>query len=235
MPVVVPLLMDWFAPRSVIDLGCGPGGWLAAFAAAGVERLRGVDLPEAEADLQVPRDWFLPHDLSEPLQLDQAFDLALCIEVAEHLPPQSAPGLVKSLVDFAPVVVFSAAVPCQFGSGHRNEQYPDYWAELFAVHDYWPVDCLRQRIWDSTCSWFHQQNLLVYAPPLVAERHGRLADLLMPGEPPETRLHPTGGVLQGLYHAAWLGGKTGTHRLVSDEQGDYLLTTPRSAQPPLDG
>ena len=29
--VVVPMLMDWLKPASVIDLGCGTGEWLATF------------------------------------------------------------------------------------------------------------------------------------------------------------------------------------------------------------
>ena len=41
--IIVPLAMRLFAPRSVVDVGCGSGVWLAAFERAGVERIYGLD------------------------------------------------------------------------------------------------------------------------------------------------------------------------------------------------
>jgi hypothetical protein len=49
------------------------------------------------------------------------FDLAISLEVAEHLPEGSAGALVSTLIEAAPVVVFSAAIKGQSGTNHINE------------------------------------------------------------------------------------------------------------------
>jgi hypothetical protein len=69
-------------------------------------------------------------DLSRPFQLAESFDLAICLEVAEHLPKQSAPGCIRWLPRLAPVVLFSAGVLLQGGTRHVNEQRPAYWQGL---------------------------------------------------------------------------------------------------------
>jgi hypothetical protein len=63
---------------------------------------------------------FLPHDIATPLpeHLVGRFDLAVCLEVAEHLPPERAESFIRELCDLAPVVLFSAAIPGQGGTGH---------------------------------------------------------------------------------------------------------------------
>ena len=41
---MVPMIYDLFKPQSVIDIGCGVGGWLRAFKEiCKVEDVRGVD------------------------------------------------------------------------------------------------------------------------------------------------------------------------------------------------
>jgi SAM-dependent methyltransferase len=62
---------------------------------------------------------------------DGPFDLALCLEVAEHLTPRMGDRLVEFLARHAPVVVFTAAPPGQGGIGHVNEQERDYWVARF--------------------------------------------------------------------------------------------------------
>src|SRR5262249_5272865 len=70
---------------------------------------------------------------------------------------------VRSLVTLAPVVVFSAAIPEQGGVDHLNEQWPEYWANLFASHDYCAVDCLRSKIWNKAhVQWWYAQNTIFY-------------------------------------------------------------------------
>ena len=41
--ILVPLVMDLVGPRSVIDVGCGIGDWLAVFSEHGVADVVGVD------------------------------------------------------------------------------------------------------------------------------------------------------------------------------------------------
>jgi 2-polyprenyl-3-methyl-5-hydroxy-6-metoxy-1,4-benzoquinol methylase len=173
---VVPIVLQLVQPKSIIDVGCGDGSWLSVFRELGVSDMVGLDGDYVDRRLlQIPQDQFRATDLSSPFGLSRTFDLAICLEVAEHLPPQSAEGFVNALTQLAPGVLFSAAIPLQGGTQHLNEQWPDYWAALFKTHDYLPIDCIRERIWkNENVEWFYAQNILLFAS---AERMREDSDL----------------------------------------------------------
>jgi SAM-dependent methyltransferase len=161
---VVPLIVDLIRPRSVVDIGCGVGTWLAAFSDHGVADIAGVDGDYVVRNmLEIPEDRFLARDLTKPLSLDRRFDLVCCLEVAEHLAAESARTLISSLTGLGSVILFSAAVPYQGGANHVNEQWPEYWSKLFEEKGYLPVDSLRARIWsDPNLDWWYAQNILLF-------------------------------------------------------------------------
>lgn len=163
--VIVPMLMELVAPASIVDVGCGDGAWLSVFAERGVSDHHGIDGPWVNPDrLAIARDRFTRADLASPPALGRRFDLALSLEVAEHLPASAADGFIASLVRLAPVVVFSAAIPGQGGTGHVNEQWPDHWADRFSAHGYTCIDTLRMRVWDDPAvAWWYAQNILIFA------------------------------------------------------------------------
>ena len=162
---VVPHVIDLLQPRSVIDVGCGVGAWLAMFAECGVEDMLGVDGDYVDRGrLLIPVDRFVAWDLTTSLQLNRRFDLVVSLEVAEHLPERCASDFVQSLTSLAPVVLFSAAIPFQRGKGHVNEQWPQYWAELFAGEGYVSRDVLRSIFWTHPdVEWWYAQNMVIYA------------------------------------------------------------------------
>jgi SAM-dependent methyltransferase len=188
--VIVPLVLHLIRPRSVVDVGCGTGAWLATFARHGVADYLGVDGFTPAGLLEIPRDRFLAADLTRPLTLGREFDLAVSLEVAEHLPGSAAGTIVESLTRLAPAVLFSAAIPGQGGTGHLNEQWPDYWARLFADHGFGPVDALRPRIWhEEHVEFWYAQNTMLY----VAEgRQGEFPNLQEAAAvgPPLAAVHP---------------------------------------------
>ena len=161
---ILPLVLDIVKPSSVIDIGCGTGNWLAIAHELGVREVLGIDGRWVKAQLAIPPEKFIEHDLSKPLKLDRRFDLALSLEVAEHLPASAARIFVQSLCDAADVVLFSAAIPGQGGRRHVNEQWPAYWAELFAVLRYECYDFLRPKIWNNPrVTWHYAQNSVIFA------------------------------------------------------------------------
>lgn len=173
---ILPVVLDLVHPSSAVDVGCGDGSWLQVLSELGIDEVVGVDGPWALAGLKIDRASFVPLDLSSPLGLGRRFDLAISLEVAEHLPASGAPRFVKQLTELAPVVLFSAAVPGQGGTGHVNEQWPDHWAELFAAHGYALVDALRQRFWDDpTIEPWYAQNAFVYASEAARTQSPALA------------------------------------------------------------
>jgi SAM-dependent methyltransferase len=173
---IVPLVVDLFHPRGVVDVGCGDGSWLAVFRKLGVQNVLGIDGDYVERGLlRIPQEHFQAADLSRPLVLPQTFDLAVSLEVAEHLPEECAAVFIESLTRLAPVILFSAAIPFQGGVHHVNEQWPDKWGELFQERDYLPIDCIRKRIWQNDAvDWWYAQNILVFAHETFLQRNALL-------------------------------------------------------------
>jgi 2-polyprenyl-3-methyl-5-hydroxy-6-metoxy-1,4-benzoquinol methylase len=141
--IVLPLLIDIFQPRSLIDIGCGQGTWSKTAMDLGIEDQIGVDGAWAQPVLSIPRDKFRPCDLAAPFDLGRHFDLAISMEVGEHTTPARADAFVGNIVRHADAVVFSAAAPYQGGVHHVNEQWPAYWAAKFAARDFRCFDFLR--------------------------------------------------------------------------------------------
>lgn len=157
-------------PRNhIADIGCGTGTWLAAALEQGAETAFGMEGGwVTQAMLDDPRIAFVPHDLERPFSAPRV-DLALSLEVAEHLSPERAQGFVADLVAIAPAILFSAAIPGQGGVGHRNEQWQGWWATLFAQHGYSAHDVIRPQIWtdDAIPAWY-RQNAVLYLDAATA-------------------------------------------------------------------
>jgi len=162
---VLPIVFDLLKPSSIVDIGCGAGHWLAMALELGVNDVLGVDGDWAlKTKLEIPRDKFLAHDLTTPLQLGRKFDLALSLEVAEHLAESQARPFVQTLCTVSDKIIFSAAIPGQGGRHHVNEQWPAYWAHLFADCGFECHDLLRPRIWTNPrVLWYYAQNCLIFA------------------------------------------------------------------------
>lgn len=161
---VLPLVQDWIHPRSVIDVGCGVGAWLSVWQELGIHNFLGVDGDYVDRDqLLIPQQTFLARNLVEPLDLDQRFDLAMSLEVAEHLPLEAADAFVETLVQLSDVVLFSAAIPFQGGTGHLNEQWTKEWIKRFEQQGYRLLDLLRHRLWENpNVEPWYIQNLLLF-------------------------------------------------------------------------
>jgi SAM-dependent methyltransferase len=161
---IVPLILEDLRPTSVIDVGCGEGSWLAEFLRLGVENVQGVDGPSALSErLKIPTERFRVADLERGLEISGKYDIALCLEVAEHLSPDAGARLLDALCGCTSYVVFSAAVPMQGGSHHVNEQWLDYWIERFEKRGFEAIDSFRPRIvFNLNISWWYRQNLVLF-------------------------------------------------------------------------
>jgi hypothetical protein len=161
---VVPEILEVTGPvRSVVDVGGGAGAWLREFLQQGVARGLLIDSPAVRPLLLIDPALFQPCDLNQEMPSLPQFDLALCLECAEHLPASRAELLVAALTEAADRVVFSAAVPRQGGKGHVNEQPASYWRELFARRGFVCHDVLRPRFLHAAeVPYWYRQNLFLY-------------------------------------------------------------------------
>ncbi len=160
---VVPLVMSLLEPSSIVDWGCGTGIWLKTFQKYGISRMLGIDGEMMEGTAQFREDQFLKKDLTQAIELRSKFDLALCLEVAEHLPASAAETLINSLTRSSKKILFSAAIPHQAGTGHIHLQWPSFWADLFARKGFVPLDIIRKLIWsDPKVAYYYRQNIILY-------------------------------------------------------------------------
>jgi hypothetical protein len=118
------------------------------------------------------------------------------LEVAEHLPPESAELFADNLSQSPPFAMLSAAIPGQGGLGRLNERWPSYWAALFEQYGSRVTGWLRWVVWDDERvePWYRQNPSARVRP---AGRHG-----------------PDG---MGIRHAASCCGPSGDLRLAATD------------------
>lgn len=171
---VVPVVLRHLRPSSILDVGCGAGAWIAAYAESGVDDFMGVDAGYVRPDqLLFDPSSFHAIDVAGVFRLGRTFDMVQCLEVAEHLDPSASETLVDNLVAHAPIVLFSAAPPGQGGENHINERPYGYWRDLFQGYGYSLFDFLRPQIRfrRSVENWY-RYNMLVFAREDAAARFG---------------------------------------------------------------
>lgn len=182
---VLPIVFDKFKPNSILDVGCGIGTWLKVAKDLGVNNILGIDGSYINKQLLKIKDSeFKEFDLNLPFNLNQQFDLIICLEVAEHVSQEYASNLIKSLCDHGNIILFSAAIPGQGGQNHCNEQWPDYWQEKFQSEGFGSYDVLRNDIWlNEKIDWWYRQNLILCineTHPLAAQYKKGVLPLVHP-------------------------------------------------------
>jgi len=162
--IYLKYLWHFFQPASVLDVGCGRGTWLKACHELGSHKLLGLDGDWNKQSLMIDSAiHFQSTDLNKPFSVAEKVDLAMSLEVAEHLEPSTAPQFIKCLTDASDIVLFSAAYTKQGGTNHINEQPHTYWARLFAAQGFVPFDLFRPVFWgnEDVCFWY-RQNVFLY-------------------------------------------------------------------------
>jgi len=161
---VVPFIIEILNPKSVVDVGCGIGTWLKVFEENGIIDVLGIDGNYVDKSLmKIDLNNFIDFDLEKLFISDKKFDLAISLEVAEHLSEASSDVFVKTLTGLSDVVIFSAAIPLQDGQNHINEQEPQYWIEKFEKEGYKLLDIIRPFFWNNkSVDWWYRQNILLF-------------------------------------------------------------------------
>jgi hypothetical protein len=153
---------------AVLDVGCGPAMILEELIELGHSFVTGMDGSVHAKNPKIPA--VILCDFRKGIPQNYKYNMVICTEVAEHLDGRFSGLLVKGLVDTSRRdgrIFFTAATPGQGGIDHVNEQPPEYWHELFALHGWYPdmkeTDAIRQECgkfkrmtWFVTNSWMYK-------------------------------------------------------------------------------
>jgi hypothetical protein len=80
------------------------------------------------------RQYLWEATLSDPIP--RSYDLIVCIEVLEHLSRSDGEAAIENLCRHTDQVLLSTTPEHYAEATHLNVQPPEYWAELFARHDF---------------------------------------------------------------------------------------------------
>ena len=164
--IIVPYIYEIFKPNSVVDLGCGLGTFLYVFKEHGVKTILGLDgkwVDKEKLFRNIPKECFYEIDIEEGLKIDNKFDLALCLEVLEHVDEKYADQAIEVLTNLSDRIVFSAAIPGQGGQNHVNEQWIEYWRFKFNEKGFEIYDIFRPYFWNNKeLAVWYKQNLFLF-------------------------------------------------------------------------
>lgn len=155
--------------KRTIDFGGGIGAWSKAMKDEYGAEVIMLDGSPVDRSRYLEKDEFVSCDftkdnLNEVVKKYKKFDLAMSIEVAEHLEERYLENFIDSMCMASDLILFSAATKYQGGNHHVNEQLQSYWVAKFAVHGYRKIDCIRKHFWDNTeVDCVVRQNCFVFA------------------------------------------------------------------------
>lgn len=149
--------------QNIVDFGCGAGTWLWCAKSFGTKDILGLDGDYVPKGMRMINDeYFMPADLEKVQILPKKYDLAMSLEVAEHLSPDAADNFVESLCGASDTILFSAAHPGQGGNGHINEQPIEYWIDKFRIHDYHPINIKHLFSGDENIKNCYKDNIILF-------------------------------------------------------------------------
>lgn len=151
--------------NSVVDFGCGVGSWLYVFKNHhNIPEIIGLDgdwVPNKQ--LVIDKNEFIETNMENTVNLNKRFDLAISLEVAEHISQKNASIFVKNIITHSDMIIFSAAIPFQGGSNHINEQWQSYWSDMFEAYGYRAIDIIKPAIWNNDeIPYYYKQNIVLY-------------------------------------------------------------------------
>lgn len=151
--------------KSTIDVGCGTGYYAGRFAAMGVDRAVGIEpnpitgtyLGGAEA---ITADVTAGDDLGLG-----AFDLAMSLEVVEHIPRERHDRFFDFLCSSARrYVVFAGGTPGQAGVGHIACRPETEWEAELNQRGWVRHPHLTRFLRTSAFYWWSRRNTMVFVP-----------------------------------------------------------------------
>lgn len=161
-PQVWDFLIDRFAPKSIMDIGCGEGYLMEYFASKGIE-VFGIDGLQANKD-NAPesiRERIEIHDYTTGYSNAENVDMVISCEFVEHVEPRYMHNYLLQFFN-CKTLVFTHALPGQPGHHHVNCMSDDNWIELMAIFK-WKLSLL-------TCQARKVVNKVLWETVLIFEK-----------------------------------------------------------------
>lgn len=128
-------LIETFDIKSVIDIGCGPGGMVELC------KRKGLDVLGVDGDYTVPRPESIKenvviHDYAQgPFIPDKIYDLAWTVEFVEHVDECFMQNFIDTFKK-CKYVIMTHALPGQPGWHHVNCQHAGYWLNVMEKNNF---------------------------------------------------------------------------------------------------
>lgn len=171
------LIRDVFQPKSVIDMGCGPGNLMYFLHELGVEA-DGVDFSQASKDTAPPEvaDRIRIGSVTDIDIPDNSYELAICREVFEHLRVLDVQKAVENICRIsakyvyvttrfhpAPATLFDVTTEFEVDPTHITLQNMDMLRLMFVLQG-----MRRRRDLEDALDWLKKGRVLVYEKPGAA-------------------------------------------------------------------
>lgn len=163
--IIVPLLIKYINPKSVLDIGCATGIWLSQFKKYGI-KVKGIDgewVHNYKKFISEDEVQYYDFESEKKIVINEKYDLVLCLEMAEHVSAGKADYLVDVLTSASDFIYFSAATPNSGGQHHINERWQSFWRAKFKKRGYVLIDAIRPEIYtNKKCCYFYAQESFIY-------------------------------------------------------------------------
>ena len=136
---VADKIIEIFSPKTVLDAGCATGYLVSALRDRGVEAwgfdISSYAISSAKEEIQ---PYLNVQSLTDPLpsHFPNRFDLAVTIEVLEHMFPEEGSEAIAKLCSYSDTVIFSSTPSDINNRTHVNVQQSEYWAKEFSKNSF---------------------------------------------------------------------------------------------------
>lgn len=163
--IILGFFNKYFNFNSIVDFGCGTGNFLGAALEMGIKDIVGIDGDYVDKKYLVfPEENFKNFNLAEDkIDLKKKYDVAICLEVLEHIDAKFEDNAVDNIVRHADTLLISAGHPGQGGTNHINEKPASHWVKKFTDRGYDFIE-VRGHFWDNEKipTWYRANLLFFY-------------------------------------------------------------------------
>ena len=129
-PTVLDYLINKYNIKSMVDIGCGPGGMVE------LARSRGLNCMGIDGDWTLKRNIEIElHDFTKGSMKIEPRDIAYSCEFVEHVEPQYIPNYMP-VFQQCKYAIITYAPTGHKGHHHVNCQPEKYWVDMFAEYGF---------------------------------------------------------------------------------------------------